>query len=431
MNNEKLQSRKTQVIARGQGNVYPVYVERAKNAEIWDVEGHRYIDFGTGIAVCNTGHSHPKVIAAAKAQLDNFSHTCLMVNPYEVAVELAEKLTAIAPGNSEKKAIFVTTGAEAVENCVKIARAHTGRRGVIAFNGGFHGRTNLTMALTGKITPYKNLFGPFPGDIFHAPFPIACHDITVKESLKALENLFKVDIAPTDVAAIIVEPVQGEGGFYQAPSEFLQALRTLCDQHGIVLIADEIQTGFGRTGKMFAYEHANIQPDFLCLSKGLTSGWLPLSAVLTTNKIYDAFYDDYETGKAFLHSHTYSGNALAASVAVATLNIIQQEKLCTRAQELQTTLMQSLQEVAQQTGQLHNLRGIGAMVAADLLENGVKRLGYRVYQEAVKRGALLRPLGNTIYWLPPLNIQQETLAALQDITTHAINSVCCRTSNTM
>ena len=217
MNNNELQQRKASVIARGQGNVYPVYVERAKNAEVWDVEGNRYIDFGTGIAVCNTGHSHPKVVEAVKEQIEQFSHTCIMVNPYRVGVELAEKLTQIAPGDTEKKAIFVSTGAEAVENCVKIARAHTGRRGVIAFNGGFHGRTNLAMALTGKITPYKNLFGPFPGDIFHAPFPIEMHGVSIADSLKAVNNLFKVDIAPSDVAAIIVEPVQGEGGFYQAP----------------------------------------------------------------------------------------------------------------------------------------------------------------------------------------------------------------------
>ena len=259
MNNSDLQARKVNVIARGQGNVYSVYIDHAKNAEMWDVEGNRYIDFGTGIAVCNTGHSHPKVVAAVKAQLDKFSHTCVMVNPYEVAVELAEKLTKLAPGNSDKKAIFVSTGAEAVENCVKIARAHTGRRGIIAFNGGFHGRTNLTMALTGKIAPYKKSFGPFPGDIFHAPFPIEQYGISINESLKALDNLFKVDIEPCDVAAIIIEPVQGEGGFYAAPAEFLQALRSLCDQHGIMLIADEIQTGFGRVGdKFWGFELLNF-----------------------------------------------------------------------------------------------------------------------------------------------------------------------------
>jgi 4-aminobutyrate aminotransferase/(S)-3-amino-2-methylpropionate transaminase len=287
MNNQELQLRKNKVIARGQGNVYPVYVDKALNAEVWDVEGNRYIDFGTGIAVCNTGHSHPKVVAAVKAQVDKFSHTCVMVNPYEVAVELAEKLTALAPGDSEKKAIFVSTGAEAVENCVKIARAHTGRRGVIAFNGGFHGRTNLTMALTGKITPYKNLFGPFPSDIFHAPFPIDCHDISIKTSLTALENLFKVDIAPVDVAAIIVEPVQGEGGFYQAPAEFLQALRNLCDKHGILLIADEIQTGFGRTGKMFNMEYSGVEPDLITMAKGIAGGF-PLAAVVGKSEVMDS-----------------------------------------------------------------------------------------------------------------------------------------------
>lgn len=287
MKNADLQSRKSQVIARGQGNVYPVYVDHAKNAEIWDVEGKRYIDFGTGIAVCNTGHSHPKVIAAVKAQIDKFSHTCVMVNPYENAVELAEKLVAIAPGESNKKAIFVTTGAEAVENCIKIARAHTGRRGVIAFNGGFHGRTNLAMGLTGKVTPYKHLFGPFPGNIFHAPFPIECHGISVQDSLKAIENLFKVDIAASDVAAIIIEPVQGEGGFYAAPAEFLVALRRLCDQHGIVLIADEIQSGFGRTGKMFNMEYANVEADLMTMAKGIAGGF-PIAAVVGKSEIMDA-----------------------------------------------------------------------------------------------------------------------------------------------
>ena len=319
MTNEKLQARKTQVIARGQGNVYPVYVDHAKNAEIWDVEGKRYIDFGAGIAVSNTGHSHPKIIEAVKAQVDKFSHTCVMVNPYEVAVELAEKLTAIAPGPSAKKAIFVSTGAEAVENCVKIARAHTGRRGVIAFNGGFHGRTNLTMALTGKISPYKHLFGPFPGDIFHAPFPMDCHDVSVKSSLKALENLFKVDIAPSDVAAIIIEPVQGEGGFYAAPTEFLVALRNICDEHGIVLIADEIQTGFGRTGKMFNIEYSGVEPDLITMAKGIAGGF-PIAAVVGKSEIMDAPLPGGLGG-------TYGGSPVACAAALAVLEIIEEENL--------------------------------------------------------------------------------------------------------
>ena len=225
LSNSEWQERKNNAVALAQGNIAPVFVERALGSEIWDVEAKRYIDFGTGIAVCSAGHCHPKITAAVIEQVQNFSHTCVMVTPYDSSVRLAEKLNQLAPGPSKKKSIFVTTGAEAVENTIKIARAYTGRRGVIAFNGGFHGRTMLAMGLTGKITPYKNLFGPFPAEIYHAPFPIEYHGVTVDDSLKALDNLFKVDIAPSDVAAIIVEPIQGEGGFYPAPVEFLQALR--------------------------------------------------------------------------------------------------------------------------------------------------------------------------------------------------------------
>jgi 4-aminobutyrate aminotransferase/(S)-3-amino-2-methylpropionate transaminase len=276
--NDAWQRRKEAAFARGQGNAAPVYVQRAENAEIWDVEGKRYIDFGAGIAVCNTGHTHPKVIAAVKDQVDRFSHTCVMVSPYDSAVRLAERLNELVPGETPKKSIFVTTGAEAVENAVKIARAHTGRRGVIAFNGGFHGRTLLAMGLTGKITPYKNLFGPFPAEVYHAPFPIEYHGISVDDSIKALHSLFKADIAPVDVAAIIVEPVQGEGGFYPAPNEFLQALRAICDEHGIVMIVDEIQTGFGRTGRFFASEYAGVEADIMTVAKGIAGGY-PLAAV--------------------------------------------------------------------------------------------------------------------------------------------------------
>ena len=280
LSNSEWQTRKNDAVARGQGNLAPVFVEHALGSEIWDVEGNRYIDFGTGIAVCSAGHSHPKIKAAVAEQLEHFSHTCVMVTPYDSSVRLAEKLNELAPGPSKKKTIFVTTGAEAVENTIKIARAHTGRRGVIAFNGGFHGRTMLAMGLTGKITPYKNLFGPFPAEIYHAPFPIEYHGVSVEDSLKALDNLFKVDIAPSDVAAIIVEPVQGEGGFYPAPVEFLQALRKLCDEHGIVMVADEIQTGFARTGRMFCSEYAGIEPDLYNRRQGYgqripdcCSGW--------------------------------------------------------------------------------------------------------------------------------------------------------------
>ncbi|MEW6983815.1 4-aminobutyrate--2-oxoglutarate transaminase [Colwelliaceae bacterium 6471] len=410
MKNANLQARKAAVIARGQGNVYPVYVDHAKNAELWDVEGNRYIDFGTGIAVCNTGHSHPKVIAAAKAQIDKFSHTCVMVNPYEVAVELAEKLTAAAPGDSKKKAIFVSTGAEAVENCVKIARAHTGRRGVIAFNGGFHGRTNLTMALTGKITPYKNLFGPFPGDIFHAPFPIEKHGISVKDSLKAVENLFKVDIAPTDVAAIIVEPVQGEGGFYAAPAEFMQALRELCDQHGIVMIADEIQTGFGRTGKMFSCEHANVEPDLITMAKGIAGGF-PISAVVGKTEIMDAPLPGGLGG-------TYGGSPVACAAALAVLEVIEEEKLVDRSVQIGAIFNERLSALQSQHPDLiSDVRNQGSMIAMELCKNGDveqanPELTQAIIAKAAQYGLILLACGfygNVIRFLPALTISDEII----------------------
>lgn len=409
--NQELQARKANVIARGQGNMYQAYVERAENSEIWDVEGNRYIDFGAGIAVCNTGHSHPKVVAAVKEQLDKFSHTCVMVNPYEVAVELAEKLIEIAPGDSEKKVIFVSTGAEAVENCVKIARAHTGRRGVIAFNGGFHGRTNLTMALTGKITPYKNLFGPFPGDIFHAPYPIDCHDITVKQSLKALENLFKVDIAPSDVAAIIVEPVQGEGGFYAAPTEFLQALRKLCDEHGIMLIADEIQTGFGRTGKMFAFEYSGVEADLMTMAKGIAGGF-PIAAVVGKSEVMDAPLPGGLGG-------TYGGSPVACAAALAVLDIIKEENLIERSLQIGEQFNQRLNQLKEAFPQLIlDVRNQGSMIAMELIQNGDSEqpnteLTQALIANAAQNGLVLLACGfygNVIRFLPPLTITDEILA---------------------
>ncbi len=405
MNNSQLQARKTNVIARGQGNMYPVYVERASGSEMWDVEGNRFIDLGAGIAVCNTGHSHPKVVAAAKDQIDNFSHTCVMVNPYEVAVELAEKLVEIAPGDSEKKAIYVSTGAEAVENCIKIARAYTGRRGVIAFNGAFHGRTNLTMGLTGKITPYKNLFGPFPAEIFHVPFPNAVHDVTVEQSLKALENMFKVDIAPSDVAAIIVEPVQGEGGFYAAPAQLLQALRKLCDEHGIVLVVDEIQTGFGRTGKMFSVEHSNVEPDLMTMAKGIAGGF-PLAAVVGKSEIMDAPLPGGLGG-------TYAGSPVSCAAALAVLEVMEEENLVERAAQIGELFNQRLSGLREAHPQLiSDVRNQGSMIALELMidgdpENANTELTQRIIGAAVEHGLVLLSCGfyaNVIRFLPALTM---------------------------
>ena len=315
-NNERLQQRKLAAFARGQGNANGIYIERAENAELWDVDGRRYIDFGSGIAVVNTGHGHPKVKAAVAAQLERFSHTCVMVTPYENAVELAEKLNQLAPISAECRTIFVTTGAEAVENSIKIARAHTGRRGVIAFHGGFHGRTNLTMGLTGKVVPYKKSFGPFPAEIYHAPFPIQYHGISVEQAMQALDTLFKTDIDPTEVAALIIEPVQGEGGFYPAPDAFLRALREICDQHGIVFIADEIQTGFGRTGKMFCMQHSGVEPDLITQAKGIAGGF-PIAAVTGKASIMDAPHPGGLGG-------TYGGSPLGCAAGLAVLEVIEE-----------------------------------------------------------------------------------------------------------
>lgn len=411
MNNTEWQMRKSQVIARGQGNAYPVYVDHAVNAEVWDIEGKRYIDFGTGIAVCNTGHSHPKVVAAVKQQVDKFSHTCFMVNPYENAVVLAEKLVALAPGPSDKKAIFVSTGAEAVENCIKIARAHTGRRGVIAFNGGFHGRTNLAMALTGKIAPYKQGFGPFCGDVYHVPYPIACHDVTEKEALRALKNVFKVDIAATDVAAIIIEPIQGEGGFYQAPGSFLQALRKLCDEHGIVLIADEIQTGFGRTGKMFNIEYADVEPDLMTMAKGIAGGF-PIAAVVGKSAIMDAALPGGLGG-------TYGGSPVACAAALAVLEVIEQEDLLSRALDIGCQFNTHLNALKKEYPQIIlDVRNKGAMIALELVHNGDaeqpnSELTQAIIANAAESGLILLACGfygNVIRFLPALTADKSVVA---------------------
>ncbi|MEF9603483.1 aminotransferase class III-fold pyridoxal phosphate-dependent enzyme, partial [Paracoccus sp. PXZ] len=281
-----LTDRKNAAISRGVGMTTQIYAERAENAEIWDKDGNRYIDFAAGIAVVNTGHRHPRVIQAVKDQLDRFTHTCHQVVPYENYVALAERLNVLVPGDGPRKTAFYTTGAEAVENAVKIARHHTGRAGVIAFAGGFHGRTFLGMSLTGKVQPYKAGFGPMMNDIWHLPFPNTLHGVTAEDALAALDRLFKADIDPSRVAAIIIEPVQGEGGFYEAPAGFIQRLRQICDQYSILLIADEVQTGFARTGKLFAMEHHGTAADLTTMAKGLGGG-LPISAVTGRAEIMD------------------------------------------------------------------------------------------------------------------------------------------------
>lgn len=408
MNNKELQERKLKVFARGQGNAYPVYVKEAKNAELWDVEGNRFIDFGTGIAVCNTGHSHPKIVEAVKSQIEKFSHTCVMVNPYEVAVELAEKLTALAPGDTPKKAIFVTTGAEAVENCVKIARAYTKRRAVIAFNGGFHGRTSLTMALTGKTAPYKIGFGPFPGEIYHVPFPAQAYGATVADSIKAIKNIFKSDVVAEDVAAIIVEPVQGEGGFYEAPVELLQGLRKICDENGIVLIFDEIQSGFGRTGKMFNCEYSGVEPDLMTMAKGIAGGY-PLSAVVGKAEIMDAPIPGGLGG-------TYGGSPVGCAAGLAVLKVMEEEDLLNRSVAIGALFNKRLTNLQNEFPKLIScVRNKGSMIAFELMVDGDANipnteLTKAIVGKATEYGLILLSCGynaNVIRFLPPLTISDE------------------------
>ncbi|WP_421953831.1 4-aminobutyrate--2-oxoglutarate transaminase [Polaromonas sp.] len=416
-NNAGLQARKNAATPRGVGVMCDFYAARAENSELWDVEGRRFIDFAAGIAVCNTGHRHPRIVEAIRTQLDQFMHTAYQIVPYESYVALAEKIVACSPGNHPKKAAFFTTGAEAVENAVKIARAATGRPGVIAFTGGFHGRTLMGMALTGKVAPYKIGFGPFPSDVFHAPFPNPLHGVTTGDALRAIENLFKSDIEAARVAAIIFEPVQGEGGFYQAPPDFVRALRKLCDEHGIVLIADEVQTGFARTGKLFAMQHYDVLPDLTTIAKSLAGG-MPLSGVVGRAELMDAAAPGGLGG-------TYAGNPLAVASAHAVLDIIEDEKLCDRAVMLGNRLKARLEALKSRVPHIAEVRGPGGMVAVEFCKPGTAT-GDGEFAKAVQKRALERGLlllicglyGNVIRFLFPLTIQEtvfdEALAIVED-----------------
>jgi 4-aminobutyrate aminotransferase/(S)-3-amino-2-methylpropionate transaminase len=359
--NESLLARRDRALPRGIATAMPVFASRAENAQLWDVEGRRFVDFAAGIAVLNVGHRHPAVIEAAREQLDHFTHTAFQVTGYESYVALAEKLNAIAPIEGEAKSVFFSTGAEAVENAVKIARAATGRSAVIAFTGAFHGRTLMTLALTGKATPYKSGFGPMPPEVFHAPFPAEYRGITSEQSLAALDELFHSDVPVDRVAAIIIEPVQGEGGFTPAPDDFMRALRKLCTTRGIVMIADEIQSGFARTGKMFAIEHSGVQPDLVTVAKSLAGGF-PLSGVVGRAELMDKAAPGGLGG-------TYAGSPVSCAAALATLRVIESEKLCERAAVLGDRVRQRLQafEADEALRPIGHVRGRGAMLAFDLL----------------------------------------------------------------
>jgi len=420
--NAGLVTRRAKAVARGIGMAAPVMAARAENAEIWDIEGNRYIDFGGGIAVVNTGHRHPTVMKHVYEQLERVTHTCAMVMPYEPFVVVCEKLNQLAPISGEKKTALVTTGAEAVENAVKIARAHTGRSDVIAFQGGFHGRTLLTMALTGKVGPYKVKFGPFPAGIWHIPFPVAHKGVTVEDSLHALEWIFKADVEPSNVAAIIIEPVQGEGGFYVAPKELMVALRRICDEHGIVLIDDEIQSGFGRTGKFFAIEHYGVEPDLMTVAKSLAGGF-PLAGVVGRADIMDA----PEPGGL---GGTYAGNAVACAATVGVIEVFEQEKLLEKSVAQGEQIMARLKAIkAKGKGMpMGDIRGLGAMIAFEVVTKhggnepdaaGAKALA----QKCLERGLLILTCGvhgDTVRLLCPLTASKEIVDEGLDILEQAI-----------
>ncbi|MBW8881173.1 MAG: 4-aminobutyrate--2-oxoglutarate transaminase [Asticcacaulis sp.] len=409
--NSELAARRVAAVARGVGHATTLYAGRAENAELWDADGNRFIDFAGGIAVLNTGHRHPKVQAAALAQMEAFTHTAFQVVPYEAYIALAERINALAPIAGPAKSVFFTTGAEAVENAVKIARCHTKRDGVIAFTGGFHGRTALTSALTGKVVPYKKHLGPQQPGIYHLPFPVEAQGIDTADTLKMLDYLFKADIAPDAVAAIIIEPVQGEGGFLITPPELMRALRKICDDHGILLVADEVQTGFGRTGKLFAMENYDVKPDLMTMAKSLAGGY-PLSGVVGRAEVMDAPVVGGLGG-------TYGGNPVACAAALAVLDVIEEEDLLGAANRQGAKILARLDALAQRNDivPMSAIRGLGAMIAFDIMtERGSFTpdavATKQVTTKAQENGLILLSCGvyaNTVRLLAPLTISDALL----------------------
>jgi 4-aminobutyrate aminotransferase/(S)-3-amino-2-methylpropionate transaminase len=421
--NSELHERRQNAVPRGVNNSLAVYADRGENAQLWDVEGRRFIDFASGISVLNTGHLHPKVKAALARQLERFTHSCFQVTPYESYIALAEQLNALVPGPTPKKTIFLSTGAEAVENAIKIARFHTRRSALIAFSGGFHGRTLACISLTGKVIPYKAGFGPMLPEIYHLPFPMPYHGISVEDSVAALEQLFKADLDPARVAAIIIEPVLGEGGFYQAPAELLRTLRTLCDQHGIVLIIDEIQSGFARTGRMFAVEYSGIEPDLMVVAKSIAAG-VPLSAVIGKANIMDAPSPGGLGG-------TFAGSPLACAAGLAVLEVMREERLAERALHIGHFMTSRLKGLQARFPCIGDVRALGAMVAMELVKQGRAdapnpELTSKLVQAAGRAGLIILACGiysNVIRFLAPLTIEDALLKEGFNLLEQALREV--------
>jgi len=413
--NQELMARRGDAVARGVGAIHPVFAERAENATVWDVEGNEYIDFAGGIAVLNTGHLHPKVKAAVAEQLEAFSHTCFMVLAYEGYVELCEKLNALVPGDFAKKSALFTSGSEAVENAVKVARAWTRRTGVIAFTSGYHGRTMATLALTGKVAPYSTGMGLMPGAVFRAEYPCAMHGISEDDAIESIHRIFKNDAEPADIAAIILEPVQGEGGFYVASPGFMGRLREICDQHGIVLIADEVQTGAGRTGTFFAMEQMGVAADVTAFAKSIAGGF-PLSGITGKAEIVDAIAPGGLGG-------TYGGSPIACAAALAVLEVFEQENLVERSSQIGKAMTDRLNKIAQRHNAIGEVRGLGAMVAVELFKDGDHsqpdaKLAADILALARDKGLILLSCGtygNVVRLLVPLTVPDQQLETGLDI----------------
>ncbi|EDU1422966.1 4-aminobutyrate--2-oxoglutarate transaminase [Salmonella enterica subsp. enterica serovar Miami] len=407
--NNALMQRRHNAVPRGVGQIHPIFAERAENCRVWDVEGREYLDFAGGIAVLNTGHLHPGIVSEVEAQLKKLSHTCFQVLAYEPYLALCERMNQKVPGDFAKKTLLVTTGSEAVENAVKIARAATKRSGAIAFSGAYHGRTHYTLSLTGKVHPYSAGMGLMPGHVYRALYPCPLHNISDDDAIASIERIFKNDAAPEDIAAIIIEPVQGEGGFYAASPAFMQRLRALCDQHGIMLIADEVQSGAGRTGTLFAMEQMGVAADITTFAKSIAGGF-PLAGVTGRADVMDAIAPGGLGG-------TYAGNPIACAAALAVLDIFEQENLLQKANTLGKTLRDGLMEIAETHREIGDVRGLGAMIAIELFENGDPgkpnaALTADIVARAREKGLILLSCGpyyNILRILVPLTIEASQI----------------------
>lgn len=415
MSNAELNKLKQKYVANGAASPATAFADHAENAEVWDADGNRFIDFAGGIGVLNIGHRHPKVVAAVKAQLDKVMHTCQTVMPYEGYVRVAERLSHLAPVRGHAKVMLANSGAEALENAVKIARAATGRSNVICFDGGYHGRTFFTMAMNGKVAPYQTDFGPMPGTVFRAPYPVDYHGVSEDEAIRGLMMTLKTDAGPANTAAIVLEPVLGEGGFYPAPASFLEKIRIICDELGILMIIDEVQSGFGRTGKMFAIEHSGVEPDIMTMAKSMADG-MPISAVVGTDKIMDASGPNSLGG-------TYTGSPTACAAALAVMDVFEEENILERSQALGEKLAKRFHQWQARYDAVDNVRHMGAMAAFELVsDKHVKtpnaELAGALCKKAREEGLILLSCGmhgNTVRFLMPITIEDDVLNEGLDI----------------